>query len=182
MAEVSIISDGVTEYTLRDSVARQLIADMKEQSAYLGVTTTPITDGSTVRYVVIDGETIEVARGNIVIYGNAQFLWTGSKWEQFGDLTTLGKLAYKDEVTVPYTPQGEVSNTDIDYTPEGSITNTSTKESFVSATYDAEHEGIVLTTSQAVTDVESEFTGTTATLQTTSTFTGQEAEIVVSGD
>lgn len=181
MAEVAKVSDGTTIFEFRDEQARRMIESLEDRTAYIGVTTTPLTDGSTTKYIVIDGTTVEVRKGNIAIYGSAQFLWTGAKWQKFGDSSTLGLLAYKNSASATYTPQGEVSNTDIDYTPQGEIANNlmPTKENFVKAEYNASEEALILTSSEALTDMEvdSVFTGTEATLQTTSTFTGTEATI-----
>lgn len=200
MAEVSIISDGTNQYTLRDSVARQQIEQLANRTAYIGVTTTPLETGSTLRYIVIDGETVEVQRGNIVIYQTKQFLWMGSSWQQFGDTSTLGTLAYKDSAQATYTPQGTITNTDIDYTPQGSVTTEvattsdtaselDTDGTLPSITYDAEtetlefDEGVLATFTEktlvkTVDSASSEFTGTQATLQTTSLFQGTEETIV----
>ena len=203
MAEVSIISDGTNQYTLRDSVARQMIESLENRTAYIGVTTTPLSTGSTTRYIIIDGETVEVQRGNIAIYGSAQFLWMGSSWQQFGDMSTLGSLAYANTASATYEPKGSISNTDIDYTPQGTVETelTPTTETvsevaddavLPSVTYDAEEECLefdagtlaTITAKQVVKEISasSTFEGVQATLQTTSTFTGTEETITVQGD
>lgn len=203
MAEVSIISDGTNQFTLRDSVARQQIEQLANRTAYIGVTTTPLHTGDTTKYIIIDGETVEVQRGNIVIYQTSQFLWMGSSWQQFGDMSTLGNLAYANTASAEYEPKGSISNTDIDYTPQGSVTTelTPTTETvsevaddavLPSVTYDAEEECLefdegalaTITSKQVVREVtaSSTFEGTQATLQTTSIFTGTEETITVQGD
>lgn len=52
---------------------------------FQGVTTTALTDGNTNPNVTIDGATYTAVRGDEVIYGSKEFLWTGSKWQQLGD-------------------------------------------------------------------------------------------------
>lgn len=52
---------------------------------FQGVTTTPLTDGSTNPNITIDGESYTAHRGDEVIYGGKEFLWTGTKWQQLGD-------------------------------------------------------------------------------------------------
>ena len=86
-------------YDLVDAGARELISALSGSTAYLGVTTTALTDGATTNPITVGGNSVTATTGNIVIYGNAEFIWSGSKWDAFGDLSTLGALAYKDSVS-----------------------------------------------------------------------------------
>lgn len=52
---------------------------------FQGITTTALTDGSTTNPITIDGASYTANRGDEVIYGGLEFLWTGSKWQQLGD-------------------------------------------------------------------------------------------------
>ena len=52
---------------------------------FAGITTTALTDGSTNPTVTIDNESYTANRGDEVIYGGKEFLWTGAKWQQLGD-------------------------------------------------------------------------------------------------
>lgn len=52
---------------------------------FQGITTTALTDGSTTNPITIDGQSFTAQRGDEVIYGGKEFLWTGSKWQQLGD-------------------------------------------------------------------------------------------------
>ena len=110
---------------LKDKVARQAVLG---GTFFLGVTETPITDGSTTTTVVIDGQNITVQNGNIVVVGVKEFIYAEAdhKWHEFGDVTNLGALALKNEAVGVYTPGGTVSQptftgTDISYTPSGNI-------------------------------------------------------------
>lgn len=98
-----------TTYNIVDQGARDLIAALEGSTAWIGVTTTPLTDGSTTNPIVVAGETITAKKGNMVAYGKAEFVFDGTKWQEFGDLSTLGDLAYKDSATGSYTPAGAVS-------------------------------------------------------------------------
>lgn len=51
---------------------------------WLGVTTTPITDGQDANPIVIDGRSITVYNGDVTAYGGAEFVYDGSAWQQFG--------------------------------------------------------------------------------------------------
>lgn len=52
---------------------------------YCGVTTTPLTDGSTTNPVVINGSNHNAEQGCVVFYGKAEFFFNGTSWEQLGD-------------------------------------------------------------------------------------------------
>ncbi len=62
-------------------------SDLGLESAfkYHGTTTTSISDGSTTQTVVIDGKNHTAENGCVVAYGNKEFVWTGSKWEELGN-------------------------------------------------------------------------------------------------
>lgn len=87
-------------YDIKDAGARELIAQLQGGQYFLGLTTTPLTDGATTKPIVIDGDNVNQEKGNIVVYGNAEFIWDGAKWVEFGDLSNLGALATKDTVTL----------------------------------------------------------------------------------
>ena len=105
-------------YDIVDAGARQLIAELEEYTEYLGVTSTEIQDGDSTNPIIIGGESVEAKTGNIVNYGSKEFIWNGTIWQEFGDLSGLGDLAFADTASASYTPQGTVS------TPEVSISGT----------------------------------------------------------
>ena len=122
MADISKITlpSGNT-YDIKDQYARDLIAELGNFNEWLGVTTTTITDGSTTNPVTIDGEPVTATNGDIVTYNSKEFIWTqpvGSqtgKWQQFGDLSGLGAMAYVDKGTVTIKPKGGVSSADVSF-------------------------------------------------------------------
>ena len=101
MADISKITlpSGNT-YNIKDAGARELIASLQGGQYFLGLTTSNITDGATTKPVVIDGQNVTQEKGNIVVHGNAEFIWDGAKWIEFGDLSNLGGLAVKDTVSL----------------------------------------------------------------------------------
>ena len=112
MADISKITlpSGNT-YNLKDQYARDLIAELGNFNEWLGVTTTAITDGSTTNPVTIDGESVTATNGDIVTYQSKEFIWTQpsggtGKWQEFGDLSGLGAMAYADKGTVTIKPKG----------------------------------------------------------------------------
>ena len=119
-----------TTYDIVDQGARDLIDALSGYTSFLGVTTTPLTDGATTNPITISGQPILATTGAITAYGSAEFIWNGSAWQEFGDLGALGALAYKDSASTTYTPTGNVTQPtfsgtagtiSMDYTPSGTL-------------------------------------------------------------
>ena len=93
-------------YYIKDATARAAIAALEGGSYFLGVTTTPLYDQATTSPITltkIDPETNQpmVAtpqNGQIAIYGHKEFIFDGTNWNEFGDLTNMGALAYLDQI------------------------------------------------------------------------------------
>ena len=119
------LRDG-TEVEIKDAVAR---AAIQGGTYFLGVTTTAIEDGSIATTITIAGESVDVINGNMVAYGNKEFVYASADgaWHELGDLTNLGLLALKDTASAIYTPTGSISfqggtvNSTGTYTPTGTI-------------------------------------------------------------
>lgn len=137
MAEISRITlPSGTTYDIKDANARDRISALESFTTYLGVTTTQLENGSTTNPIVINGEDVTAQSGNIVLYGNKEFIFDGTHWNEFGDLSSLGTLAYKNSATGSITPAGSVSQPTFTgnemsstgtYTPSGNISiNTGT--------------------------------------------------------
>lgn len=98
-----------TTYDLVDQGARDLISELQSYTDYLGVTSTNITDGSTTNPITVNSKSVTAKTGNVVNYGSKEFIWNGSAWQEFGDMSGLGALAYKDSASGNYKPEGTVS-------------------------------------------------------------------------
>lgn len=131
MADISQIKlpDGTT-YNVKDANARDRIAALEAFTTYLGVTTTALTDGATTNPITINGNSVTAESGNIVLYGNKEFIFDGTHWNEFGDLSALGDLAYKNTASGSFKPSGTVSQPTFTgdtmsstglFTPSGSI-------------------------------------------------------------
>lgn len=100
-------------YYFKDEEAREQIEALASYSDFLGVTGTEIEDGDTTTPIMIGGEEVYPEPGNIVLYGSKEFIWNGTAWAEFGDLSAitsmLGDLAYVDTASTDYTPEGEIS-------------------------------------------------------------------------
>ena len=99
-----------TAYDIVDAGARALIAELEAYTDYLGVTTTELTDGATTNPITINGESVTAVTGNIANYGSKEFIFNGTAWQEFGDLSALGDLAYADTAVGSYTPAGTMTD------------------------------------------------------------------------
>lgn len=112
MAEISkiVLPDGVS-YDIKDATARAAIGAVSGAMKYLGTSATAISDGSTANPITIGGKSVTAGAGDVVIYGNSEFVWseTESKWREFGSTGSLKALAFKDSASGSYTPAGTVS-------------------------------------------------------------------------
>lgn len=72
---------------------------------FLGTTTTAISDGSTTNPITIGGVSVTAVSGDIVLYQGKEFIWSGSKWDEFGSTGSLKAFAFADtgSGTVSYT-------------------------------------------------------------------------------
>lgn len=134
MADLSTITlPSGTTYNFKDADARSRIDALEAYTDYLGVTTTALTDGASTNPITINGESVTAKKGNIVNYGSKEFVFNGTIWQEFGDLSALGSLAYKNSATGSFTPSGSVSQPTFignamtstgKFTPAGSVTVT----------------------------------------------------------
>ena len=117
MADISKITLPTgTTYNLKDTVARESIGALSGAVKYLGVTTTELTDGATTSPITIEEESVNPKAGDVVIYGENEFIWSDTgegKWHEFGSTGSLKALAFVDSVSATYTPAGTVSTPDV---------------------------------------------------------------------
>lgn len=110
MPEISKITlPSGTTYDLKDAYARGLIAELHNFTEYLGVTTTPLTNGASTNPIIINGESVTAVSGDVTTYNTEEFIFNGTVWQKFGDLSGLGSLAYKNSASGTYEPTGSVS-------------------------------------------------------------------------
>ena len=125
----SSLIDKILALQSRMTSAEDAISALEQFDTYLGITTTELTDGSTINPIVIAGESVTAVAGNIVIYGSKEFIFNGTRWQEFGDLSQLNakvsELEYHDrthtsqisalqEKTTNLANQNELQNVDID--------------------------------------------------------------------
>lgn len=108
LPEISKITIPSGTYALKDEVARSMAGGGIQLK---GETTTPLTDMATTNPITINGASYTAVNQDAVFYDHKEFVFDGTNWHEFGDLTGLGDLALKDNVTgsTSYTPAGSVS-------------------------------------------------------------------------
>lgn len=134
---VTSISSNLNALSTSLTSLSSTVDSMSKYTQYLGVTTTSLTDNvSTCAVVVIGGSSVTATKGSIVINGSQEFIYDGTKWQLFGDLsalsTQLGSMAYTNTSQVKYIKfdsvnysTANVSSTGV-FTPSGSVTLNST--------------------------------------------------------
>ncbi len=110
-----------TTYDIKDGWSRDQIAAIYELIEggvnFIGVVADApahqITDGDTTNPITVkDGastKSVTATAGDIVIQGTTEFIYDGTAWREFGDITGLGDLAFADTASGPFTPAGTVS-------------------------------------------------------------------------
>ena len=74
-----------------DTIARGMAANAaakaeqaESATAWIGVTTTMLTDGSTTNPITINEQSVTATAGNIAQYNSTEYIWSGSAWQEFG--------------------------------------------------------------------------------------------------
>lgn len=134
MADISKITmPSGTTYNIKDSVARSQIGGAIKIK---GTTTTALTDGATTNPITIGGNSYTAVANDAVFYGNKEFVFDGTQWHEFGDMTGLGDLAQHDVTDLKFT--GTSATISVTGTPSVSPTKgavTVSKASSGTATY-----------------------------------------------
>ena len=88
------------EYYIKDAEAREKIEALGSPTHFAGATTTALTDQATTNPIQIDDASYTAHAGDVVVYGNKEFIFDGAKWIELGDTSDLGLLARKDSVSL----------------------------------------------------------------------------------
>ena len=150
MADKSYISkiqlpSGSEPYWIKDSEARTQINALSNivsgALVVCGETTTALSNGATTNPVAVKyavtirgveyaaGQNYNAVAGDVFFYNNKEFVFDGTNWIEFGDITGLGNLAFSDQTSASYTPSGTLSakfaGDDLtstgNYTPQGEV-------------------------------------------------------------
>jgi hypothetical protein len=102
-------------YHIKDEEARSNITQLQTLATgamyYIGISTTTITDGGTQNPTIDSAVKTMTANeaGAVCIFGEKEYVWNGSKWQEFGSTGSLKALAFKDNASGSFTPTGDVS-------------------------------------------------------------------------
>lgn len=103
------------------------ISKLANATHWLGVTTTPLTDGATTNPITIGGSSVTAKSGDIVqANSKTEFIFNGTAWQELGSsVGTLKAFAYVDTGEVTITPKGSNTASSVtgtcSVTPSGSI-------------------------------------------------------------
>lgn len=162
-----------TTYEIKDEQARRA-------KSWLGITSTPLEDGSTTNPITIGSSSVTAVSGDITSYDEQEFIFNGTQWQAFGDLSDLGQLAYADTASGTVTAAGTVSKPSITVTPQTtSVPNVTSVGSMPSFSVSNETliitDGAVPTLGTAIEAV----TSASAELDSAPTFTGTSVNVTV---
>lgn len=114
------------QYDIKDAKAWADIADIKSSITgamhWLGYTTTELTDGATTNPIVIAGENVTAVAGDVTaIQGGTgeadlEFVFSGSKWQEYGSTGSLKALAFKDSASGDVTCGGTNAASAVSFT------------------------------------------------------------------
>lgn len=62
---------------------------------FIGSTTSEIFDGSTQSTILVDGKSVTVTAGNVLLHGGYEYVWTGTQWEQLGQEGSFSLVGHK---------------------------------------------------------------------------------------
>jgi len=101
------------------SSIKDIVDTLSSYTRYLGVTSTAVTDGGSQVATIGDdvyaktptGSQKQLLKGDIVTYNNGEFIFNGTTWQEFGDLSGLGAFAHASQGTASYTPAGSIKGT-----------------------------------------------------------------------
>ena len=113
---LSKIVNGSDTLYIKDEEAREALSGLTSAMHYVGATTTAIADGDTTSVIVIDGENHTAAAGDVVIYGELELVWNGSKWQELGSTGSIKALAFKDNASASYQPAGSNAASSVTFT------------------------------------------------------------------
>ena len=177
-------------YDLVDQGARDLIKELLNFHEWLGVTTSEIDDGSTTNPIIIAGEEVTAVAGDVVSRDSDHkdfVLSSTGVWQNFGEMSGLGALAFKDSASGSYTPAGTVTahfagastTSSGTYTPEGSVSahfagaSTTSSGTYTPAGSVSAHFAGASTTSSGTYTPAGSMSGITAGTKTISQFHSQ---------
>lgn len=100
MADLSRLTYNGVTYNIKDEAARETLAGAIK---ILGATTTALVDEATTNPITVNGESVTAEGNDAVFYNSKEFVFDGTYWHEFGDMTGLGDLAQHDLDDIEFT-------------------------------------------------------------------------------
>ena len=133
---LSKIVKGQNTLWIKDAEARQEIEDIKSSITgamhFIGVSSTAIADGDATGPWTINSKTyiasgtpaegqVLLTAGDVAVYAPAgkaeqEYVWSGTKWQEYGSTGSLKALAFKDNASATYTPAGSNGTSQVTFT------------------------------------------------------------------
>ena len=174
-------------YKIVDEGAREMISELLNFHEWLGITTTPLSEGATTNPITIDGQSVTAVQGDVATYQNEEFVFSSvGTWQKFGDLSGLGALAYKNTASGSFTPAGTCSGAAVTMSKATikNMTNNGTLPSATMPTFTMNEHTLVITdgtfSAGAVATFEDKTVATDVDSVTQPTFTGTQGTVTVS--
>lgn len=90
----------IITYALLKKKIKDLEEELKSRGKYVGVTTSPLVEGSTTNPILVNGEEVLVKSGDWTMVDGTEkeFAFNGTIWQEFGDISNLD---YEDLLNLP---------------------------------------------------------------------------------
>jgi len=74
----------ITAYLLARQFTQGKFELLSNATTYIGVTVTELTEGCTTNPIIIGGTAVTAVAGNVAVYGEKKFAYTGAIWQECG--------------------------------------------------------------------------------------------------
>lgn len=126
------------------AAVNEIVADLENKGVHiLGTSITPLTDGAATNPIIVDGNSITAVNGDIAIYNNAEFIFSGTRWSEFGDLSGLGSMAFEN--ANDYMKTVDLGGLAFKNNATGKYTTINSMGTLPTLTYDSSVEELTLT-------------------------------------
>ena len=97
----------ITTVNTTISTLQNNIGNLSNIMNFLGTTTTALTNGGTTNPIKIDNKDVSAVKGDVVVNGNKEFVFDGSKWAEIGDVSAQAQAITNLQNSVGTKPTAE---------------------------------------------------------------------------
>lgn len=101
------LNQSITGVSTELSNLKTSIGNLTNIMNFVGTTSTSLTDGATTSPITVDSKSHTPVAGDVVVSGNKEFVFTGSKWAEIGDVSAQA-TAITDLTQRMATAEGEI--------------------------------------------------------------------------